>query len=215
MLPLPREPEVVPPLTDARTPDVAGDDRRAAWLRALRHTAALALQAVVLVALVLLFFLRVPQVDGHSMAPQIDAGDHVIIETLAYSLRFERPGGGSPLADLPLHPIARGDVIAFVHGDGDDTRIYLKRVIGLPGDTVALAHGAVSIDGRPLAEPYAPQRDGSDVSPQVVPPDSLYVLGDNRGDSDDSRSFGPVPVASVIGRAAFVLWPPGRARAIR
>ena len=210
MLPLPREPEAAPPLADACTSDVAGDERRAALLRTLRHAAALALQAVVLLALLSLFFVRAPQVDGHSMAPQIDAGDHVLLDTLAYAARIERPGGGPPLADLQLHPIARGDVVAFAHGAGDDARIYLKRVIGLPGDNVALERGTVFVDGRVLEEPYAPQHDLSDVPPQTVPADSLYVLGDNRGDSDDSRFWGPVPATWIIGQVFATYWPPDR-----
>jgi signal peptidase I len=194
---------------------VVDDERRSAVLRTLRHIAALAVQAIILAALVLLFFLRVPQVDGHSMAPQIDAGDHVVIDTLAYSLRVERPGGGPPLADVGLRPIGRGDVVAFAYGTGDDARIYLKRVIALPGETVAIERGVVSIDGEVLIEPYSPALDTSDVAARTVPPLSLYVLGDNRGDSDDSRSFGPVPEAAVIGRAAFIVWPPNRVRPIR
>lgn len=215
MLPQPHEPDLKSEPSAARILAVAVDDRRPAFFRTLRHIAALAVQAVVLVTLLLLFFLRVPQVDGHSMAPQIDAGDHVVIDTLAYSLRVERLSGGAPLADIGLRPIARGDVVAFAHGVGDDAKIYLKRVIALPGETVAIERGVVSINGAVLTEPYAPVRDLSDVAAVTVPPQSLFVLGDNRGDSDDSRSFGPIPEASVIGRAALIVWPPNRVRPIR
>lgn len=168
-----------------------------------------------LIGLILLFFLRVPQVDGHSMAPQIDAGDHVIINTLAYDLRIERPGGGDPLSDIRLRPVMRGDIVAFAHGTGDDGRIYLKRVIGLPGDTVSIERGVVLVNGAALLEPYGPRLDNSDMPPVEVQLDSLFVLGDNRGDSDDSRSFGAVPDSAVIGRAAIVVWPPNRVRSIR
>lgn len=175
------------------------------------------MQALVLVALVSLFFVRAPEVDGHSMLPQVDAGDHVLIDTLAYDLRIQKPGAaGQALVDVALHPIARGDVIAFVHGTGDESRIYLKRVIGLPGETVSIERGVVSIDGTVVDPPgYEVSRDTTDMRPLAVPAGTYFVLGDNRGDSDDSRAFGPVPAGAIIGRAAFVIWPPARARAIR
>jgi signal peptidase I len=201
--------------SDARTLPLDALDRRAEAIRALRHTGALIVQGVVLIGLLSLFFLRVPQVDGHSMAPQIDAGDHVVINTVAYDVRIDRPGSESPIADVHLRPVERGDVVAFVHGSGDDQRIYLKRVVGLPGETIAMERGVVIVDGVTLVEPYGPRLDTTDMKPTVVPSDSLFVLGDNRGDSDDSRSLGSVPESAVIGRAAVVVWPPDRARAIR
>lgn len=173
------------------------------------------MQAIVLAALLSLFFLRVPQVDGRSMAPQIEAGDHVVINTLAYDLRADRPGGAEPFFDVHLRPIARGDVVAFVHGAGDEKRIYLKRVVGLPGDTVSIERGVVAIDGVTLVETYLARADAYDMSAQRVPPGSIFVLGDNRGDSDDSRSFGPVPATAIVGRAALIIWPPNRAHQIR
>ena len=201
---------------DARTIVLDDIDRRAATLRALRHAGALFAQGLVLIALLSLFFVRLPQVDGHSMAPQIDDGEHVVINTLAYGLRIERPGGGPrPLVDVQLRPVERGDVIAFVHGSGDDRRIYLKRVIGLPGETVGISRGVVTIGGGPLAQTYGADPDSTDMAPLTIPPGSYFVLGDNRGDSDDSRSFGSIAGAAIIGRAALVVWPPSSVRAIR
>lgn len=174
------------------------------------------MQVLVLALLATLFFLRVPQVDGHSMLPQVDAGDHVLINTLSYDLRIQRPSAeGQALVDIEIHPIQRGDVIAFGHGTGDDGRIYLKRVIGLPGEIVSIARGVVSIDGSIVAPDYQASRDTTNMAPLKVPAGSYFVLGDNRGDSDDSRSFGPVPAAAIIGRAALVIWPLADVRAIR
>lgn len=120
------------------------------------------------------------------MEPQLTGGEHVLIDTLAFDLRVANPmAPDAPIVDLRLHPILRGDLVAFEHGTGDDRRILLKRVAGLAGDIVA----SVS-----------------------VPKGSIYVLGDNRAQSDDSREFGPVPVESVIGRATFVVWPLTRAQ---
>jgi signal peptidase I len=201
--------------SDARILPLDALDRRAEAIRALRHTGALVVQVVVLAGLLSLFFLRVPQVDGHSMAPQIDAGDHVVINTVAYALRIDRPGSDTPIVDVHLRPVQRADVVAFVYGAGDDARIYLKRVVGLPGESIAIERGVVSVDGVTLAESYGPHLDTTDMKAVVVPAGCLFVLGDNRGDSDDSRSLGPIPESAVIGRAAVVAWPPDRARAIR
>jgi signal peptidase I len=215
VLPQPHEPVELAGPSDARTLSLDVLDRRADAIRALRHAGALLVQAVVVVCLLSLFVLRVPQVDGHSMAPQIDDGDHVVIDTVAYDLRVDRPGGGDPLLDMHVRPISRGDVVAFVHGSGDDRRIYLKRVIGLGGETVALERGVVAVNGTTLVEPYAPRLDATDMKAVAVPAGCLFVLGDNRPDSDDSRSMGAIPESAVIGRAVVVAWPPGRARTIR
>jgi signal peptidase I len=216
VLPQPLDPAQPDESRDARSILLDDLDRRASAVRALRHAGALALQVLVLALLALLFFLRAPQVDGHSMLPQVDAGDHVLINTLSYDLRIQRPGAeGQALVDIAIHPIERGDVIAFVHGSGDDSRIYLKRVIGLPGETVSIERGTVSIDGSIVAPDYQASRDAADMAPLKVPAASYFVLGDNRGDSDDSRSFGPVPTGAIIGRAALVIWPPTDVRAIR
>jgi signal peptidase I len=215
VLPQPLTPVEPDEQSDARILAIDVDHRRADTIRALRHAGALALQSVVVIGLLSLFILRVPQVDGHSMAPRIEDGDHVVINTIAYDLRIERPGDGQPLLDVRLRPVARGDVVAFAHGSGDDRRIYLKRVIGLPGETIAIERGIVSVNGVTLVEPYGPQLDAGEMAPVKVPADSLFVLGDNRPDSDDSRSFGSISESAVIGRAAFVAWPPNRARSIR
>ena len=216
MLPQPLDPAQPDESPDARSFVLDDLDRRASTIRALRHAGALFVQALVLASLVSLFFLRAPQVDGHSMLPQVDAGDHVLINTLSYDLRIQQPGAeGQALFDLALHPIERGDVIAFGRGTGDDSRIYLKRVIGLPGETVSIERGVVSIDGSIVAPDYEASRDDTDMAPLKVPAGAYFVLGDNRGDSDDSRAFGPVPAAAIIGRAALVIWPPARVRAIR
>ena len=175
-------------------------ERKAAFSRTLRHAGALIAQAALLGFLLLAFFIRVPQVSGHSMEPQIQAGDHVLINMLAY--RF--------------HQVARGDVIAFAHVVDDQKQTYLKRVVGLPGDTVAIDHGKAIVDGLALADRFGLfTSDGASMAPQVVPAGELFVLGDNRGDSDDSREFGAVPEDALIGQAALLVWPLNRVRAVR
>ena len=153
----------------------------------------LTLQIVVLVAIGMAFFLRVPQVTGPSMLPRVQPGEIVLINTLAYR----------------LGPIARGDVVALEH-DEPAAQTFLKRVVALPGERVRLGAGVLYVDGRRIAEPYVSFPDTRSVAPIVVPPHDLYVLGDNRAQSEDSRDWGPVPESAVIGKALFGVWPPRR-----
>ena len=179
-------------------------EREAKALRAVRQGVAIVVQLTILVALIYLLFYRAPQVTGRSMEPQLIGGEHVLINTLAYDFRV---GGSRPLVSVRLHPIARGDVVAFFHGEGDGRRLYLKRVVALPGEAVAIAGGVVTVNGRPLAEDYATTNDGAVLAVHQVGAGSIFLLGDNRTDSDDSRAFGPVEESSVIGRAVLVIWP--------
>ena len=137
------------------------------------------------------FFVRTPHVDGMSMEPRVHAGEFVLINTLAY--RF-----GS---------IRRGDVIAFRH-DAPNPETYIKRVVALPGERVAIRDGTVLINGRALAEPYVRFRDHRSAPPLTVPAGAYYVLGDNRAESDDSRDWGVLAAKDVQGRAVASIWPP-------
>jgi signal peptidase I len=157
----------------------------------LRSLASLTLQLAILVVLIAAFFVRLPQVSGLSMAPQINSGEYVLINTLAY--RFGTP--------------ARGDVVAFHHGGALD-QTYIKRVIGLPGDRVSIDRGTVRVNGTALVEPYVRYNDERSFPEVVVPPGTVYVLGDNRGNSEDSRFFGPVAGGDLMGRALARIWPP-------
>jgi signal peptidase I len=162
-----------------------------------KSVASLALQVAVLAALVAAFFIRMPEVSGLSMEPRIASGEFVLINTVAY--RF-----GPPI---------RGDVVAFRH-DTDRPVVYIKRVIGVPGDRVRVEAGAVYVNDRRLAESYVRFPDNRSFSKVTVPPRSLYVLGDNRVDSDDSRFWGFVSYDQVLGRAVAGIWPIGRAGAL-
>ena len=167
------------------------------WLLRWKSVASLALQVAVLAALVAAFFVRTPQVSGFSMAPHIASGEFVLINTIAYRL-------GSP---------ARNDIIAFRH-DGITPEVYIKRVIGLPGDRIRIERGVVYVNGNRLSESYVQYSDDRSFAEETVPPNSLYVLGDNRAHSDDSRDWGFVDEGSVIGKAIAGIWPFGQLGAL-
>lgn len=151
----------------------------------------LAWQLAVLALLIAAFFVRLPQVSGLSMEPHILSGEYVLINTFAYRL-------GQP---------RRGEIVAFRH-EGDARAIFIKRVVGLPGDRVRIVRGRLFLNGSRLDEPYVQHADDRSFAETTVPAASVYVLGDNRAESEDSRFFGPVSDDRLIGRAVAGIWPP-------
>lgn len=188
--------------------DIDSLERAARVRRTVHGLGRLLLQAIVFVALVSLFFFRVPQVDGRSMLPSIEGGNHILISTLAYGIAV------GPWI-LTSKPIRRGDIVAFERGRGDDRKIFLKRVIALPGETVSIGNGIVAVRGAPLREAYNAITDHADMRSISVPLGTVFVLGDNRAQSVDSRAFGPIPQTSIVGKAVFVIWPLGHVQRIR
>jgi signal peptidase I len=156
----------------------------------IRTVASVCTQLLVLGLIGAAFFIRAPHVLGLSMEPRIHSGEFVLINTLAY--RFGA--------------IRRGDIVAFRH-DSPTPKTYLKRVVGLPGDRVSIERGTVEIDGKQLMEPYVRYRDSRSAPAVVIPPGGLFVLGDNRVNSDDSRDWGILGAQDVIGKAIVTLWP--------
>jgi signal peptidase I len=156
----------------------------------LRSLAGLVLQLAILGVLIAAFFIRFWQVSGPSMSPHVSSGEFVVINTLAY--RFRAP--------------ARGDIVTFRH-DGLTPELYIKRVIGLPGDRIRIDRGVVYVNGTHLHEPYVQFPDERSEPEITVPPDDVYVLGDNRAVSEDSRVFGPVPERALTGKAVAGIWP--------
>lgn len=156
-----------------------------------RHALRVSVQVVVLLAIGMAFFLRIPQVTGPSMLPRVQPGELVLINTLAYR----------------LGPIKRGDIVALEH-DEATAQTFLKRVVALPGDRVRIERGTLYVNDRQVPEPYVSFRDQHDAPAVTVPAHDLYVLGDNRAESEDSRTWGPVDESAVIGKALVGLWPP-------
>jgi len=151
---------------------------------------------------------RVPTV---SMSRTLLPGDRLLAARFWYSI--ERPSRGDIVV---LHPNGRGERVFYA--DGASRRVFVKRVIGLPGDWVKARHGRVSICTGPggsgcvpLSEPYV-RGTTQDFGPLAVPPGRYFVMGDNRRDSADSRIWGPVPRSQLLGRAFGLAWPPLRIR---
>ena len=144
-------------------------------------------------ALVIIVFLYQPvKVEGTSMAPLLSDQERIFINKFVY--RFE--------------PIQRGDVVVFWY-PLDRSKSFIKRVIGLPGETVEIRRGVVYVDDKVVPEPYVPPmyEDLSDFGPVRVPKDSYFVMGDHRISSNDSRVFGSVANRYIYGRAVFAYWP--------
>ena len=155
-----------------------------------RSAASIALQVALLGLIAFALMLRAPQVSGPSMEPRVDSGEYVLINTLAY--RFGAPG--------------HGEIIAFKH-EANGSLVYLKRVIGVPGDRISIERGYVRVNGRVLDEAYVRYRDSGSARDAVVPPGAYYVLGDNRANSEDSRAWGFVAAHDIVGKALYGIWP--------
>ncbi|MGC7846696.1 signal peptidase I [Desulforudis sp. 1088] len=147
--------------------------------------------AVVLAVIIRLFIFQPFFIPSGSMEPTLMTGDRIIVSKFSY--HFSEP--------------KRGDVIVFKYPK-DPKRAFVKRVIGLPGETVQLKDSKLIVNGRVVTEDYLPPGlEFSDFGPQTVPRDMLFVLGDNRNNSDDSRVWGYLPRGNLIGKAVFVYWP--------
>jgi signal peptidase I len=157
------------------------------------------------------------QVEGSSMDPTLHDGLYLLVnkavyfeinlETLDKFLPFIDPGD-DPTRYVFRGP-QRGDVIVFVAPEqqpGEAERDFIKRIIAVPGETVEVRDGIVYINGGPLDEPYIEDHGGQNFGPQTVPEGHYFVLGDNRGASFDSRSFGMLPKRNIIGLAWVTYW---------
>lgn len=146
--------------------------------------------AVLLALLISHFVAQGTYVEGQSMEPNLHNEQRLIVEKISYHLHLPR----------------RGNIVVI---DVDFSDIPLiKRVIGLPGETVEIRDNRVLIDGQPLDEPYLPTLFMRDYGPLQVPDGFIFVMGDNRGASNDSRAFGPVSLDRIMGRAWVSYWPP-------
>jgi signal peptidase I len=157
---------------------------------------------ILVLALGLAFLLRTfvaePRyIPSESMLPTLEIGDRLIVEKLSYY----------------SHPPLRGDIVVFAPPpqlqeqgyQGDQA--FIKRVIGLPGDTIAVQDGRVFVNQQLLTEAYVAEPPNYLMSPMVVPPAQLFMMGDNRNNSNDSHIWGFLPRENIVGHACFRFWP--------
>ena len=170
-------------------------------------------QTVVLALVLFLLIRNVIQnfrIDGISMEPNFHNGQFLIVNRFAYC-----PGLHLDISPLNIHwektwcirQPKRGDVIVFEY-PRDLSRDFIKRVIGLPGETVEVRGGKTYVNGQPVPEPFGPNPGSSTNGPITVGAAEVFVMGDNRNNSSDSRTWGSLPLKHVIGKALLSYWPP-------
>ena len=175
------------------------------------------LEAVMLALIVLILVqgtVRNFKVEGSSMHPTLEGGQYLVVDQVSYfKLDMERLARILPFwqaqegeSKFAFDPPNRGEVIVFRYPE-DPTKDFVKRVVGVPGETVEVRSGTVFVDGVALSEPYLESADRSDARQIILGPKEYYVIGDNRSNSNDSRAWGVVPEDNIVGRVLLVYWP--------
>jgi signal peptidase I len=186
-------------------------------LSVIRETAVLVVLAILLAVLFKTFLVQAFYIPSGSMEPTLDISDRVLVEKVSY--RFGDVKDGDVIVfvhDLPGvepesgNPIGRffSDLGQAVGVAPPSSRDFIKRVMGTPGDRISCRQGRLYRNGQPVSEPYlAPGTTTENCTPVTVPSGKLYVMGDNRNNSEDSRTFGPIDRSTVVGRAFVRIWP--------
>jgi signal peptidase I len=138
------------------------------------------------------------QVEQYSMEPNLLPRDRVLVNKFLYHFRLPHSGD-----------------IVVLRPPTDPGRNYIKRVVAIAGQRVWIHDGHVFVNGAMLGEPYLTAITRGDYGPNLVPADDIFVLGDNRPNSEDSRAFGAVPLRNVVGKAILIYWPPERITLLR
>ena len=186
----PQNPPQETPLEAPQTPDEGASSVLHAlwlWLVELGETV---LPAIVIAVLINLFLAQATRVYGSSMEPNLHTDQRLVVEKVSYR----------------LHGPRRGDVVV-IRMPERGPELLIKRIIGLPGETIEVRDGIVYVSGEPLDEEYLVRKTTGTYGPTTVPEGQVFVMGDNRGASNDSRIFGPVPLDRVVGRAWVSYWP--------
>ena len=173
-----------------------------------------ALILALIVFLVIQGSVRNFKVEGSSMFPSLNSGQFLLVNKLVYfkldTSRLSRVipfwDEDTPSNHFAIHPPRRGEVIVF-RFPGDTSKDFVKRVIGLPGEEVEIVSGTTYIDGVALDEPYLTTKYGSNTAPLLLDDAEYFVMGDNRRSSNDSRNWGAVPEANILGKVWVVYWP--------
>ena len=154
-----------------------------------KETLSTIVPALLIAIVIHLFLAQATRVEGYSMEPTLFGRQRLIIEKISY--RFHQP--------------ERGDIVVLQVPGFD--KLLIKRVVGLPGETIEIRDGVVWIDGRVLDEPYINGDMRGSYPPTKIPGGYIFVMGDNRNNSNDSRSFGPVAIDDIVGHAWIRYWP--------
>ena len=153
--------------------------------------------ALLIAAIVRVFIAEPRYIPSPSMLPTLSVGDRLLVDKVSYRIHTPIPG----------------DIVVFepppqLQDYGySASQAFIKRVVGLPGQTVQVSDGTVLVDGKPLSEPYVLELAQYEMPMVQVPPNSLFVMGDNRNDSNDSHVWGYLPINNIIGKAALRFWP--------
>ncbi len=205
------------PLTFDRATSLEAPVRVRSVVRELVETALF----IVLVFFIVRGIVQNFKIEGSSMEPTLQSGQYILVNKLVY-FHFDLNAplrllpGQEPLEQrviYPFHQPRRGDIVVFEY-PRDVSKDYIKRVIGLPGDTVEIRDGQVWVNGAVLDQPYLGDTKtfclagyACDNGPLTVPPGHVFVMGDNRANSSDSREWGPLPLDRVIGKAWLIYFP--------
>jgi len=169
--------------------------------------------AVILALFVRTWVVQAFKIPTGSMENNLLIGDHLLVNKFVFGPTL----GSGDRAVLPVREVRRGDIIVFKFPD-DPQRDFIKRAIGLPGDTLELRNKQVFINGQPLNEPYVhflTASEGGEITstdvrehygPVTVPPDQYFMMGDNRDNSQDSRYWGFMPRSYIKGKALMIYW---------
>lgn len=169
----------------------------------MRDIGVTALYAVIVALLLRIFVIGAYEIPSHSMEDTLLPGDYIVVSKLTFHMR----------------EVQRGDIVVFKHHDSSvsvSTELFIKRVIGLPGDTLVFTPDAVIVNGLPFPTPPEAKIPTSPLLTSMKPnmrmmvgPDSVFVIGDNRRNSFDSRYWGAAPVGDIIGSPLFIYWSHG------
>ena len=185
---IPITPQAEDPPIEKSSPEQSPSVR--GWVKWLREALETILPAILIAILINLFLAQPTRVHGQSMEPNLHTDQRLVVEKVSYR----------------LHGPRRGDIVVFSMPQQSE-ELLIKRVIGLPGETVEIHDGKVYINGTLLDEPYLTQETRGRFGPIVIPPLHVFVLGDNRSFSNDSRAFDAVPIENILGRAWLSYWP--------
>jgi signal peptidase I len=206
------DPEMLPQTTPASEPEqpTPTQPKRDSALGIVWEMVQVLVLALLMVMLIR-NFVQNYRIDGISMEPNFHDGQFLIVNRWAYcpGIHAEIPIVNTQIWNKTwcARQPQRGDVVIFEYPK-DISRDFIKRVVGLPGETVEIRQGKIYINGQLMAEPFGPNPGSYSAPPVTVGPDDVFVMGDNRNNSSDSHIWGPLPQKLIIGRALASYWPP-------